>query len=63
MLNNKIEEYFKNPRKMIKVETDNNYKLLLTFDNDENKFYSMANELNGVFSVLRNKKISNCFSR
>lgn len=56
MLNNKVNEYFKNPRKIVKVETDNNYNLLLTFDNNENRIYSMENELNGIFSVLKNKE-------
>lgn len=50
----RIKEYFKNPRKIIAVEPLKNYVLRLTFDNNEVKFYHMEDKLQGVFSVLQN---------
>lgn len=50
----RIKEYFKNPRKIIVVEPLKNYVLRLTFDNNEVKFYHMEDKLQGVFSVLQN---------
>lgn len=55
-MEDKIKKYFENPRKIETVEPLENYVLLLTFDNGEVKKYSMSNELNGIFSVLKNKE-------
>lgn len=55
MLDGKVGAYFCNPRKISAVDTDESYNLILTFDNGEVRLYSMENELEGVFSVLRNK--------
>ena len=43
-------------REVIKVEAIEDYKLKLTFDNGEVRIYSMENELNGVFSILKDKE-------
>ena len=56
MLDEKTKKYFENPRKLIKVETDDMFCLHLTFDNGEVRIYNMENELSGVFSVLRDKE-------
>ncbi len=55
MLEQNVKEYFKNPRKIVKVEPLENYVLRLTFDNGEIKLYDMRDKLQGVFSVLQNK--------
>lgn len=52
----KMKAYFENPRKIKIVKPIENYTLLLTFDNGEVKKYNMSDELNGVFSVLKNKQ-------
>lgn len=54
MLEAKIIEYFKNPRKIVSVEPLDNYVLRLTFDNEEVKLYPMQDKLQGVFSFLQN---------
>ena len=54
MLDAKIIEYFKNPRKIVSVEPLDNYVLRLTFDNEEVKLYPMQDKLQGVFSFLQN---------
>lgn len=56
MLDERVKEYFKNPQNIEKVEADDEFNLLLTFDNGEIRIYSMENELTGVFSVLKDKK-------
>lgn len=56
MLDEKVKRYFENPKKLKKVEADEEYNLYLTFDNGEVRIYNMRNELDGVFSVLRDKK-------
>lgn len=55
MLDEKTRKYFENPRKVIEVKADNDFNLLLTFDNGEIRIYSMEKELNGIFEVLRDK--------
>lgn len=54
-MDNKVKEYFKNSRKIKNVQPLDNYTLLLVFDNGEVKKYEMANELTGVFSILKDK--------
>ena len=56
MVDEKVKDYFKNPRKIIKVEADDDYNLYVTFDNHECRIYKMGNELNGIFSILKDKK-------
>lgn len=56
MLETKVEQYFKNPRKIIDVKAEENYVLCLTFDNGEVKFYDMSDKLQGIFSILKNKE-------
>lgn len=56
MVNESVKTYFENPRKLKKVEGDEEYKLYLTFDNGEKRCYDMKDELEGVFSVLKDKK-------
>lgn len=56
MLDEKVRKYFENPRKLEKIEADDDYNLYLTFDNGEVRIYNMKNELDGVFSVLKDKK-------
>lgn len=51
----RIKKYFENPRRIKSVKPIENYTLLLTFDNGEIKKHCMADELTGVFSVLKNK--------
>ncbi len=54
-MDNKVKEYFKNPRKIKGLTALENYTLLITFDNGEIKTFDMSNELTGVFAVLKNK--------
>ena len=54
-MEDRIKKYFKNPRKIKNVQPIKRYVLLITFDNGEIKEYNMANELTGVFSVLKQK--------
>lgn len=56
MMDEKIKKYFENPKKLSKIETDDMFRLHLTFDNGEERFYSMENKLEGVFSILKNKE-------
>ena len=56
MLDEKTKKYFENPRKLVKVKTDDDFNLHLTFNNGEVRIYSMQKELEGVFSVLKDKK-------
>lgn len=56
MLDEKVKKYFENPRKLEKVEADDEFNLHLTFDNGEIRIYNMKNELEGIFSVLKDKK-------
>lgn len=51
----RVKKYFENPRRIKSVKPIENYTLLLTFDNGEIKKYCMADELTGVFSMLKNK--------
>ncbi len=55
MLDEKTKKYFENPRKLVKVKTDDDFNLYLTFDNDEERIYNMQKELKGVFAVLKDK--------
>ena len=55
MLDEKVKKYFENPRKLERVEAGDGYSLILTFDNGENRVYNMDEELDGVFSVLRER--------
>lgn len=55
-MDGKVMKYFENPRKIKAVKPIENYTLLLTFDNGEFKQYSMIDELNGVFTILRDKE-------
>ena len=54
-MDKKIKKYFENPHMIKSVKAEENYVLLLTFDNGEIKQYNMANDLTGVFTVLKNK--------
>lgn len=56
MLDEKTKQYFENPRKIVKIEADEKFCLRLTFDNGEERIYSVKNELEGVFSVLKDKE-------
>ena len=56
MVDENVKKYFENPRKLEKVEADDNFNLYLTFDNGEYRIYKMENELDGIFSVLKDKK-------
>ena len=55
MLDQKVKKYFEDPRKIEQVEAGDGYQLILTFDNGENRIYDMEKELEGVFSVLRER--------
>ena len=55
MIDSKVQEYFLNPRKIIKVEAKEKYVLYLTFDNGEVKRYDMSDKLQGIFESLRNE--------
>lgn len=55
-MDGKVKKYFENPRKIKEVKPIENYTLLLTFDNGEVKQYSMIDELNGVFTILKDKE-------
>ena len=55
MLDEKVKKYFENPRKLERVEAGDGYSLILTFDNGENRVYNMDEELDGVFSILRER--------
>lgn len=55
-MDDKLKKYFADPRKIKEVKVLEDYILLLTFDNGEKREYNMADELNGVFSVLKNKE-------
>lgn len=51
-----VHDYFRNgPRKIIKVVPDDNYSLLIYFDNTEQRIYDMTESLYGVFEVLKDK--------
>ena len=52
----RVKEYFENPRTIINLKPDTNYTLFITFDNGEVKKYEMINELYGVFEVLKDVK-------
>lgn len=52
----RIKNYFENPRKITYVKANENYTLFITFDNGEVKKYDMINELYGVFEVLKDVK-------
>ena len=56
MLDKEVKQYFENPRKIKKVYADESFNLYLTFDNDEERIYNMKNDLEGVFSVLKDVK-------
>lgn len=56
MMDEKTKKYFESPRKLMKVETDDEFNLHLTFDNGEVRIYNMKDDLDGVFSVLQDKK-------
>lgn len=52
-----VKEYFANGRRTIKkVEANDDYTLLITFDNGEVKIYDMKNTIDkGVFKILKDK--------
>lgn len=52
-MEDRIKKYFENPRKITDVKPLENYVLQIVFDNGEIKKYNMADELTGVFSVLK----------
>lgn len=52
-MDERVKKYFENPRKIKAVRPLENYVLELTFDNGEEKRYSMADKLTGIFSVLK----------
>ena len=54
MMEQRVKEYFDNPRKIVVVEPLKDYVLRLTFDNGEIKCYSMQDKLQGVFAALQN---------
>lgn len=51
-----MKEYFRDPRKIQKIDTDENYNLIIVFDNGEKKRYPMKDRLTGVFAVLKDKE-------
>lgn len=52
-----VREYFKNgPRKITKVILNEDYSLTVCFDNKEKRMYYMAENLYGVFEVLKDKE-------
>lgn len=53
MLEKKVEKYLENHRKIVAVKAEDNFKLRLTFDNAEVRFYDMRDKLQGIFSVLQ----------
>lgn len=55
MIEQRVKEYFDNPRKIVAVEPLEGYVLRLTFDNGEIKSYSMQDKLQGVFAVLQSQ--------
>lgn len=55
-MDDRIKNYFEDPRKIEEVKPLENYVLLLTFDNGEVKKYDMVNELTGIFKTLENKE-------
>lgn len=55
-MDEKLKKYFENPRKIVEVKPIPGYALLLTFDNGEIRKYEMADELYGVFKVLKDVK-------
>lgn len=55
MIEPKVQEYFLNPRKIVKVDAESNYILKLLFDNGEEKFYDMSDKLHGIMSVLKSE--------
>ena len=55
MIEPKVQEYFLNPRKIVKVDAESNYILRLLFDNGEEKFYDMSEKLHGVMAVLKSE--------
>jgi len=62
MLEKKVKQYFENPRKVEKVDADKEYNLYLTFDNGEERIYNMKDDLEGIFSVLKDiKKFQSVF--
>ncbi|MCD8380339.1 MAG: DUF2442 domain-containing protein [Lachnospiraceae bacterium] len=54
-LEEKVKQYFENPRKIKEVTPGENYTLYITFDNGEKRKLEMVDELTGVFAVLRDK--------
>lgn len=49
-----IREYFRNGERSIqKVIPQEDFSLIVHFDNGETKKYNMANHLTGVFSILK----------
>ena len=56
MLDERVKQYFENPRSIKSVDTDDDFNLLITFDNHELRRYRMKERLTGVFSVLCDKK-------
>lgn len=53
MLEKEVASYFHNPRKLFGVVADDEYNLILSFDHQEQRIFSMKDELQGIFSVLK----------
>ncbi len=61
-MDERTRKYLQHPRSIKKVIPQDNYVLLLTFDNGEMRKYDMSKELTGVFRVLQDKaKFSRVF--
>lgn len=50
-----VKKYFKSPRTLKDIKADDDFNLILTFDNNEVRIYNIKNQLNGIFSVLKDK--------
>lgn len=55
MLDENVKKYFKSPRTLKDIKADDDFNLILTFDNNEVRIYNIKNQLNGIFSVLKDK--------
>jgi hypothetical protein len=48
-----VKEYFKNPKKIVKITPNNDYTLTVLFNNNEIRMYNMNDKLFGVFEILK----------
>ncbi|MCI8294683.1 MAG: DUF2442 domain-containing protein [Lachnospiraceae bacterium] len=55
-MEDRVQKYFADPRKIKEVRPLEDHSLLLTFDNGEKRKYSMEHELTGVFEILKDKE-------